>query len=107
MATSKDFIGYILDQIGDESRTRVRAMFGEYALYFDDVVVALVCDSTVFLKINEHTTKLLGSAYPKGPAYPNAKDWYILDAEIIENPVFFRELLVSCAGYIHLYKKKK
>jgi TfoX/Sxy family transcriptional regulator of competence genes len=105
MATSKDFIAYILDQIGDESRTRVRAMFGEYALYYDNVVVALVCDSTVFLKINEHTTALLGKDYAKGPAYPNAKDWYILDAEIIENPHLFKEILMSCAEYLQIHKK--
>jgi len=107
MATSKDFIAYILDQIGDDTRARVRAMFGEYALYFDNTVVALVCDASVFLKINENTSVLLGDGYQKGFPYPGAKEWYILDADILENQVFFKELLSSCAEYIQTHVKKK
>jgi len=34
-------------------------MFGEYALYYDEKVVALICDGAIFLKITPSTTKIL------------------------------------------------
>lgn len=61
MSTSRNFIAYVLDQINDP-KARIKAMFGEYALYYDERVVCLICDDTVFLKITPNTTTLLPHA---------------------------------------------
>jgi TfoX/Sxy family transcriptional regulator of competence genes len=71
MATSKDFAEYILDQVGDE-RARTRAMFGEYALYYDEKVVALLCDNIVYVKQTESSEELLAEN-EQGHPYPGAK----------------------------------
>ena len=42
MATRQETINFLLDQI--EGAARARKMFGEYAFYLDEKVVALVCD---------------------------------------------------------------
>ena len=42
MSTQKETIAFILQILGSEHFT-ARAMFGEYALYADGKVVALVC----------------------------------------------------------------
>jgi TfoX/Sxy family transcriptional regulator of competence genes len=44
MSTQKETIEYILEKLGDYKRFSARAMFGEYALYADGKVVALVYD---------------------------------------------------------------
>jgi hypothetical protein len=49
MASTQDFIDYVIDQIGIQS-IKYRKMFGEYAIYVDTKVVALVCDNTLFIK---------------------------------------------------------
>ncbi len=61
MSTSKEFITYIRECIADP-RARLYPMFGEYALYYDEKVVALICDGTIFLKITTGTKKILEDA---------------------------------------------
>ena len=61
MSTSIEFITYIRECIADP-RARLHPMFGEYALYYDEKVVALICDGTIFLKITPGTTKILEDA---------------------------------------------
>ena len=51
MATQKETVEFILGKLGDRGRFSVRAMFGEYALYADGKVVALVCDDLFYVKI--------------------------------------------------------
>jgi TfoX/Sxy family transcriptional regulator of competence genes len=105
MPTKKDFAEYILDQVDDE-RARVRAMFGEYALYYDDVVVALLCDSTVYAKITEGSTAILVDN-ETGPAYPGAKPSYIVTEEQIEEKDFLSELFEAITEDLPKKKKKK
>ena len=50
MATRQSTIDFLLDQLADLPGVRARKMFGEYALYLDEKVVALVCDDQLFLK---------------------------------------------------------
>ena len=50
MATNAEFIQYVCDQIGGAGAISVRKMFGEYAVYRNGKVVALVCDNQFFLK---------------------------------------------------------
>jgi TfoX/Sxy family transcriptional regulator of competence genes len=51
---------------------RFKAMFGEYALYLDGRVVALVCRDTLFVKPTEGALALLPNC-KQGPPYPGAK----------------------------------
>ena len=49
MATSESTIDFLLDQLGAVPGVRARKMFGEYALYCGEKVVALVCDDQLFV----------------------------------------------------------
>ena len=53
MLTKQSTIDYILDQLVDLEGVSAWKMFGEYALYCDGRVVALVCDDTLFVKITD------------------------------------------------------
>jgi hypothetical protein len=50
MASDKSFIEFIVDQMEDAGLISYKKMFGEYAIYCDGKVVALVCDNQLFVK---------------------------------------------------------
>lgn len=102
MSTHKDFIEFLLDQINDE-QARTRAMFGEYALYYNNIVVGLVCDNTLFIKVTDGTKRLLEEGAPTASAYPGAKPSFVVSETFIEDGEKLRELVQVCAEDI---KKK-
>ena len=59
-------------------------MFGEYALYLDGKVVALVCDDQLFLKPTPGAQSALPDC-PHGPPYPGAK-LHLLVADALDDP---------------------
>lgn len=97
MATSKDFIEYIIDQVGRAvglENISVRKMFGEYALYYLDTTVALVCNNTLFIKVTPTTAKILPD-HEIGEPYPGAKPWYQLDESDLDNYELIQEIIES------------
>ncbi|MCC3506339.1 MAG: TfoX/Sxy family protein [Microcoleus sp. PH2017_19_SFW_U_A] len=50
MSSDLSFVEYILDQINQAGQVSFKKMFGEYAIYCDEKVVALVCDNQLFIK---------------------------------------------------------
>ena len=100
MATSKDTIAFLLEQL-EPLDVRARAMFGEYGLYCDDKVVGFVCDDTVFLKPNAATTGLA-----EGPCYPGSKDYAIVSAAVVEDSQALRAMVQSTADALPAPKAK-
>jgi DNA transformation protein len=78
MATQKETIEFILGKLRDRGRFAARAMFGEYALYADGKVVALVCDDLLYVKILPASSELERQC-EKGEPYPGAKPHYIVE----------------------------
>jgi TfoX/Sxy family transcriptional regulator of competence genes len=93
MATSKDFIAYLQDCLRRVPGISFRAMFGEYAMYADGVVVALVCDQTPFIKVTEGTTALLGDRVRLGHPYPGAKPAYMLTEGELEDDELMSQVI--------------
>lgn len=83
MPTSAATIAHILDTFPD-LRLTARKMFGEAALYLDGVVVAFICDDTLFIKPTPAALAILPDA-ERGPAYPGSKD-YIIGSEALDDP---------------------
>jgi TfoX/Sxy family transcriptional regulator of competence genes len=71
MSTRPDTITHLLDALGPLPLT-ARKMFGEYALYLDGKVVALVCDDQLYLKPTPGAEAAL-PGNPTAPPYPGAK----------------------------------
>ena len=81
MATSQDTMHYICDQAGLGPRLTFKKMFGEFALYLDGKVVALVCDDQLFLKPTDEGRQYLGQVV-LAPPYPGARDHFLITAEL-------------------------
>lgn len=91
MASRIDTVQYICDQAGLGPRLAYRKMFGEYALYLDGKVVALVCDDQLFLKPTSAGRAYLRSV-TEAPPYSGAKNYYLLSTEL-EDPERLRAAL--------------
>jgi TfoX/Sxy family transcriptional regulator of competence genes len=81
VATDLSFVEYVRDQMHCAGQVSFRKMFGEYALYCDGKVVALVCDNQVFLKPTVGGRAKLGSV-TEAPPYPGAKPHFLLGEEL-------------------------
>ena len=101
MSTPRPLIDELLASLPSLELT-ARAMFGEYGLYLDGRMVALVCDSTLFVKRSAADAPPLAEGSP----YPGAKpamvvlraDW---DADWL--PPF----LTATAAALPLPKKRR
>ncbi len=80
MATSEDYIKFVVEQIERLGSIRYKKMFGEYMVYADDKPIMLVCDNEVFVKKLEPLQELMKGA-DVGTPYNGAKEHYILDIE--------------------------
>ena len=78
MATQNETIEFILGKLRDSRRFSARAMFGEYALYAEGKVVALVCDNLLHVKILP-ASQALERLCEKGEPYPGAKPHYVVE----------------------------
>ncbi|MEN9912877.1 MAG: hypothetical protein RLY66_285 [Candidatus Parcubacteria bacterium] len=107
MATKQSTIDYLLDQMSAAGNISARKMFGEYALYCDGKVVALVCDDTLYVKITEQGKVFVDSSYKEGCAYKGAKPSIMIDEEKIEDREWITELIRITAESLPLPKPKK
>ncbi|MBN1619958.1 TfoX/Sxy family protein [candidate division WOR-3 bacterium] len=105
MATDKDFIEFIADQMSDAGKITYRKMFGEYAVYCDGKVVALVCDNKLFVKPTENGKKFIGDVI-EAPPYPGAKMNFLIEEKFEEGP-WLSELIRITAEELPETKPKK
>lgn len=96
MATRADFVEYVIEQIAWPGRVSTRKMFGEYALYLDGKVVALICDNTVYIKATD-ALRPMAEKLPMAPPYPGAKLHHAAN-EWLDEPQTLRQALETTAA---------
>jgi len=105
MASDISFIEFIVDQIKPAGEITYRKMFGEYALYCDRKVVALVCDNQLFVKPTE-AGKLLLNPVIEAPPYSGAKSYFLIKDQV-ENSEWISNLIRLTAAELPEPKPKK
>ncbi|MCH9762797.1 MAG: TfoX/Sxy family protein [Gammaproteobacteria bacterium] len=76
MSSKQTTVDYILEQIKLAGIVSARKMFGEYAVYCEGKVVALVCDDQLFVKPTK-AGKAFIIDYTEEPPYRGAKPYVI------------------------------
>ena len=104
MSTRPDTITHLLDSLTLLPLT-ARKMFGEYALYLDGKVVALVCDDQLFLKPTPGALAALPDC-PQGIPYPGAKV-HLLVTDALDDPDPVIAALKAIAADLPVPKPKK
>ena len=105
MSTQAATITHILDTLSDLPGLRAAKMFGEYGLYLDNKVVALICDDTLFAKATPSAHPLIPDI-EMGPPYPGARDHMILN-ELLDDPDLCARVLRAVASDVPEPKPKK
>ncbi|MCX6250182.1 MAG: TfoX/Sxy family protein [Bacteroidetes bacterium] len=81
MASDKSFVDFIVDQIENAGQITYKKMFGEYALYCEGKVVALVCDNQLFVKPTISGRAFIGNVI-EAPPYVGAKTSFLIDDRV-------------------------
>ena len=78
MATSKEYMDYILDQLSGVEGITHRKMMGEYILYIHGRIAAYMCDDRLLVKPVAAAKRLLPDAPMEAP-YPGAKEMLLVE----------------------------
>lgn len=105
MASSINIVDYIAAQIASAGDVRYRKMFGEYAIYCDNKVIALVCDNKLYLKVTEIGIEMLPNALLES-AYPGAKPSILVPEELFDNREFMTTVAAATAHALPAPKLK-
>jgi len=92
MASRQASVDFIVEQMSAAGDVSARKMFGEYALYCDGKLVALVCDDQLFIKPTPAGRAFAG-ACPESPPYKGAKPSLLMSADQIENAEWLSTLV--------------
>jgi hypothetical protein len=106
MATQKETIDFILEKLGHSTRFTARPMFGEYALYADGTVVALVCDNLLYVKILAGSQQL-DPLCERGNPYPGAKEHFLVEEVQLSTIPNLPAILFATAEEVKSKKKRK
>jgi TfoX/Sxy family transcriptional regulator of competence genes len=98
MGSSSDTVQFIVDQAGLGDALQFRKMFGEYALYVNGKVVALVCDDQLFIKPTAAGRAELGRVVER-PPYPGAKNHFLV-GEQLDDRALLQRVLLKTAGQL-------
>ena len=104
MATSKEYLTFILDQLSGLDDVTHRAMMGEYILYYRGRIAAYLCDDRLLVKPVAAARRMLPEA-PMEPPYPGAKDMILV--ENVDDRAFLAALLEAMDPELPLPKPKK
>jgi TfoX/Sxy family transcriptional regulator of competence genes len=104
VSTKQSTADYLEEQLQDLP-IRTRKMFGEYALYCDEKVVAFICDDQLFIKPIPEAKEFIGNP-EEAPPYPGAKNYYLITADKWEDSAWLKELIEVVAAALPLPKKK-
>ena len=81
MASDRQFVEFLLDQITGAGEVTYKAMFGEYGLYADGKLFALVCDNKLFIKPTQSGRSYIEDVV-EAPPYPGAKPSFLIEEKL-------------------------
>lgn len=104
MASSKEYLDFILEQLSELEDVSCRAMMGEYIIYYRGKVVGGIYDDRFLVKPTKSATALMPNAEMELP-YDGAKEMLLVDD--VDNKEFLKELLEAMYSELPASKKRK
>ena len=104
MASSKEYLDFILDQLSELDGISWRKMMGEYILYRHGKIVGGIYDDRFLVKPTKSAAEMMPDAGMEIP-YEGAKEMLLVDN--VENREFLRELLEAMDGELPAPKPGK
>ena len=104
MASSKDYLDFILEQLSGLEDITYKTMMGEYILYYRGKIVGGIYDDRFLVKPVPSALALMPDAERELP-YEGAREMLLVDD--VDNPAFLCELLERMYDELPAVKKKK
>ena len=104
MASSKEYLDFILEQFSELDDVTYRAMMGEYIIYYRGKIVGGIYDDRLLVKPTKTATAMMPNADMELP-YEGAKEMLLVDD--VDNKEFLRELLETMYEELPAPKKRK
>ena len=103
MASSTEYLEFILEQLSELDDITSRAMMGEYIIYYRGKVVGGLYDDRFLVKPTKSAVKLMPDAEMELP-YEGAKEMLLVDS--VDNQEFLKELFEAMYSELPAPKKK-
>ena len=104
MASSKEYLNYVLEQLSGLEEITHRAMMGEYILYYKGRILGGIYDDRLLVKPVKAALAMLPEASYELP-YEGAKEMLLVDR--VDDRAFLTKLVEGMYGELPAPKKKK
>ncbi len=104
MASKIEFVEYIAEQLREAGTITYKKMFGEYGIYCNGKIFAVICDDQFYIKITE-AGKEICPDLPEQPPYKGAKNYLLV--EDVENREMLTKLVMATYAELPEPKPKK
>ena len=104
MASSKEYLNFILEQLSEVDGITFRAMMGEYILYMHGRIIGGIYDDRFLVKPTKSAKAMMPDAEREVP-YEGAKEMLLVDN--VDNREFLRDLLTAKFDELPAPKQKK
>ncbi|CAA0144573.1 Competence protein TfoX [Tenacibaculum maritimum] len=91
MATDKNFMLFVTEQLENAGVITAKRMFGQYAIYSDGIVFGFIANNQLFIKPTNKGRIFIGDVI-EVPAYPKAKPSFLIEDKI-EDREWLSELI--------------
>ena len=103
MASNKEYLDFILEQLSELEEITYRAMMGEYIIYYRGRIIGGIYDDRLLVKPVESAVELMPNAIFELP-YEGAKEMLLVDN--VDNREFLTELVNAMYSQLPAPKKK-
>lgn len=104
MASTKDYLDYVLEQLGDVQELSHRSMMGEYILYVEGKVFGGIYDNRLLIKPTKSAREMLPDA-PMELPYEGAKEMLLVDE--LDDRALLTQVVTAMADELPMPKKKR
>lgn len=105
MASTREFVEFVLNQLTKVNDVRSKSMFGEYGIFSDRKMFGVICDNKLFIKPTEGGRSFIGKV-TEAPPYPGAKNYFLIE-EKLDDPEWLSNLVVTSLKEIPIPKPRK
>ena len=105
MASTQEFVDFVLDLFDEDCGVTAKKMFGEYGLFSGGKMFGMVCDDRFFVKPTDGGRAFIGEV-AEAPPYPGAKPAFLIE-DRLEDGEWLSELARITTAELPLPKRKK
>lgn len=103
MPSSREYLGFILEQLSELDNISHRAMMGEYIIYYHGKIIGGIYDDRFLVKPTKSAVAMMPGAVMEQP-YDGGKKMLLIDD--VDNKEFLKKLLEAMYDELPMPRKK-